>query len=197
MNGIFHKTFVGTKSTSGRYAVSVVALLGAALMQPAHADQVGSTLVPQESIFFEGVESTVLSLNTTSAGTVTVSVNDFEWPVALESLSFAAASESQVLKTQTQPNPTTDFTFSFNVGSAGAFFAQISAVAGASQFGLPFPSIGAYSLDVTFSPQISGVPLPPAVWLLATGLLGIAGASWVLRRRGLPVSLPLGPTSVC
>ena len=188
MNGFLQNT---------RYAVATLALLGPAIMQTAQADAVTSTLVPQESIFFQGVESTVLSVNTSGAGTVSVDVTDFEWPVALSSLSFAAASDSQVLKTQTESNPGRDFTFTFDVGSAGSFYAQISAIAGASQFAFPFPSIGAYSLDVTFTQQASPVPLPPAVWLLATGLLGFAAFSWVRRRRAFPVSLSLGPTPVC
>lgn len=198
MNGILHKTFVGMKPASSRYAVAALTLLGGALMQPAHADQVTTTLSAPQSVFFEGAESTtVLSLDTTGAGTISVNVSDLEWPVALQSLSFSGASQTQVLSTNTQTNPAHDLTFSFNVGSAGAFFAQVSAVAGASQFGSLFPSIGAYSLDVTFTQQVSAVPLPPAVWLLATGLLGIAAISWVRRRRGLPVPLLLGPTPVC
>lgn len=199
MNGILHRTFAGSRSASGRNAVAALALLGAVLVQPAHADQVApTTLVAPESVFFEGAgASTVLTLNTTGAGTVSVNVNDYEFPVALSSLSFSAASQTQVLKTETQANPATDFTFTFNVGSAGAFYAQISALAGASQFAFAFPSIGGYSLDVTFSPaQVSAVPLPPAVWLLVAGFLGIAAFSWVRRQRGLSIPLPLGPTPV-
>jgi hypothetical protein len=186
------------KLPSVRYAVSALALLGAALMQPAHADQVTTTLVPPESIFFVGSEeSTVLSLNTTGAGTVTVNVNDFEWPVALQSLSFSFANDSQVLQAQTQANPQKDFTISYNVGGAGAFFAQISAIAGASQFAA-FPAIGAYSLDVTFTPQqVTAAPLPPAVWLLVTGLLGLAGVAVARRGRGFPVPGSVSPTPVC
>ena len=198
MNGTLHRTFREMKWTSGRYAVAALVLLGGALTQPAHADQVAATtLVSPESIFFVDTESTVLSLNAASAGTVTVNVTDFEWPVALQSLSFSAASESQVLASGTQSNPAKDFTVSFKVGSPGAFFAQISAIAGAFPGLAAFPSIGAYSLDVTFTPQITGVPLPPAVWLFLAGLLGIAGVGRVLRSRGFPVPRPLSPTPAC
>lgn len=199
MNGPSYMTFAGMKSTSTRYVASALVLLGAAFMQPAHADQVTTTLVQPQSIFFETRESTILNLDTTGAGTVTVNVVDYQWPVALQSLSFSAASQTQVLFDQTQSNPASnpqkDFTMSFNVGSAGAFFAQISAIAGAAQLAA-FPSIGAFTLDVTFTQQVSAVPLPPAVWLLATGLLGIAGLG-VLRRRGLLVSRPVALTSMC
>jgi hypothetical protein len=201
MNGSLRETFVWMKSTYGRCAVSALVLLGASCAQPALADQVASTtVVGAESVFFMGNGGAALSFNTASAGTVTVSVTDFQWPVALDSLSFSASSQTQVLFSETQKNPTEnpqkDFSISFNVGSAGAFFAQIAAIAGAAQIA-GFPSIGAFSVEATFTPQITGVPLPPAVWLLLTGLLGVAGAARVFGWRELPIAQPLGATSVC
>jgi hypothetical protein len=172
---------------------TALALLGVVLTQSARAEQAGATLIDPQAVFFLGSSSTtILPFNTTSAGKVTFDINDFEWPVALQSLSFSAASGTNVL-VSAQANSQKSFSISFDVGGPGAFFAQISALAGASAFpGLP--RIGAYSLDATFMPQVTGVPLPPAVWLFATGLLGVLGADKVLRRRGL--SLPLAPTPV-
>jgi hypothetical protein len=75
--------------------------------------------------------------------------------------------------------------YEFSVTGAGAYYAHITGVAGTAGNGLP--NFGLFGMQATFTPAVTGVPLPPSVWLLGAGLLGLMGLGKLVRKS--PVSL--------
>jgi len=152
--------------------VAVSALLGLTAAPAVQADQI---LVAQTSMI-SGTVSTVDSFTAPAAGTVTIQLANIPWPTALSSLSFFAGTATQVLASGTVPPPNGALSGtlldSFQV-SPGTYFAHITGRAASGPLDL-----GLYSMQVSFAPA---VPLPAAAWLLAGGLLLIAGLG---RRLG-------------
>ena len=140
-----------------------LALMGMAAAPHARAD---SILLAQTTMVI-GNESTVDSFTTPGAGTVSVSLQNINWPTPLSALSFSATSASQVL--WNGGGSMNNEVASFNVSSAGTYFAHIMATASGDL------NIGLYSLLMTFSPNSSPVPLPSSGWLLLIGLFVLAG----------------------
>lgn len=114
-----------------------------------------------------------MEIETTTAGRVTVQLNDLAWPERLASLSFAAVSGSSNLLGAMDGAGT----MSFDIAGPMAFFARVYA---APQGDL---GVGLYSMRVDFAP----VPLPPALWLLGSAIAGVFGLSRK-RRRVVPAS---------
>jgi len=140
-----------------------LALIGMAAAPHARAD---SILLAQTTMVV-GNESTVDSFTTPGAGTVSVSLQNINWPTPLSALSFSATSASQVL--WNGGGSMNNELASFNVGAAGPYFAHIMATAGGDL------NIGLYSLLLTFTPATNPVPLPPSAWLLLIGMFVLAG----------------------
>jgi len=149
--------------------VAPLAMLGLAAAPHARAE---SILLAQTTMVV-GNESTVDSFTTSGAGTVTVNLQNLNWPMPLSALSFSATSASQVL--WGGGGPMNSEVASFNVDGAGTYFAHIMATAQGSL------NVGLYSLLMTFTPGTSPIPLPPSVWLLLTGVFVLAGLARAVR----------------
>ncbi len=134
----------------------------------------GSTLSTARTELLSGnsLQSTLLPIAVTSAGTVTVTLTDLTWPTRLANLSFAATDSSHVLGRLAGPG-----VLSFAVAAAGVFSAEV--------FGTPAgpAAAGLYSLRVDFAP----VPLPAAAFFLISGLLGLGGTARFSRKGAVRV----------
>lgn len=157
-----------------RSTTLAVLLATAAFAPVAHADQViqlGANTPYAQSTFFTASDSGTLSFDTTGAGTVTVALEDLDWPVKLDSLSFSTSSESKLYQSGTTSSGGT-IDGSFSLTGAGAFYTHLSAQAGS--LGIAgLPDFGAFAMQVTFTPAVAPTPLPASFWFLATGLLGL------------------------
>jgi hypothetical protein len=158
---------------SGAIASQAAVLGGSPSLVTLEAPQIftlgGSTLSIDRTELFSGtaLQSFVLPIAVTSAGTVRVTLTDLTWPERLANLSFAATGSSQVLGRLDAPG-----VLSFAMAAAGNFSADV--------FGTPrgAASMGLFSLHIDFAP----VPLPAAAWLLLTGLTGLGGIAGLGRR---------------
>jgi hypothetical protein len=169
---------VGSSTTRVTACMALLALSTFAFTQVARADQ----MLAAQTVFFNGSESETVSLNAPSAGTINVTLVDLAWPDALSSLSFFASTDSTTLGT-TQPDP---LSYQFSVTGAGAYYAHITGVAGIAGSGLP--NFGLFGMQAMFTPNITGVPLPPSAWLLGTGLLGLMGLGKLVRKSALSLA---------
>lgn len=143
-------------------------LAGLAATPQAWAD---SILLAQTTLV-SGTESTVDSFTTTGAGTVSVTLQNLNWPTQLTALSFSATSASQVLASWSAAGTSiTGMSTTFDVG-AGTYFAHIMATAGGAL------NLGLYSMMMTFSPT---VPLPASGWMLLTGIFVLGGLARAVR----------------
>lgn len=146
-------------------------LAGLAVTPHAWAD---SILLAQTTLV-AGTESTVDSFTTSSAGTVSVTLQNLNWPTQLTALSFSATSASQVLASWNATGSSiTGMTTTFDVG-AGTYFAHIMATAGGAL------NLGLYSMLMTFSPGTPTVPLPASGWMLLTGMFVLVGLARAAR----------------
>jgi len=150
-----------------RRLIAAMSLLGLTLSMAgtAHADTVGmgtklyesTTLVTQAHIDLQ-------TLNLSGASTLTVKLTDLKWPDLLGSLSFTLFDATHVLGTYVLGGASN----TFNVDSAGTYYASIFSAPGAGKAG------GLYNAQVYFAPSVPAVPLPAAGWLLFSGIAGLA-----------------------
>ncbi len=111
--------------------------------------------------FLRGTQSFSDSFYLSSPGTLTVSLTNVAWPQQLSSLKLLVDSTSGMLKSgDASISP---FSSSFSV-SAGDVFAQWF---GTAQGTL---DTGVYSLNISFQPAGSPVPLPTSIALFLSGL---------------------------
>jgi hypothetical protein len=134
-----------------------------------------SEVLLSDTTLVTGSETGVFSFDTPGAGTVSVQLTNLDWPQALSSLSFVATTASHVLSSWSDPGSAGSHTLSFQVTGSGAFFADVTAVAGGPL------DLGVYSFSLEFTPAIGPVPLPASGWLLLGGMLALIG----LRRLTL------------
>jgi len=151
------------------FAVLGIASVGA---DPAAASTVLSTTT---EVF--GSATAVYSFDTPSAGTLNVQLTDVGWPTRLASLSSTIYSSTASLGSLSAAG---DLTLLLSGPSDLSAFVSAQAQ-GALNLGL-------YSLDITFSPSTSPVPLPSAGLLLTcgVGILGTIGWRWRRREEGGP-----------
>ena len=159
----------------GARRIGAALLLAGALIAPsAHAGSVDVPAAPTAPSSISG--STLVkrsygemqSFSATGAGTFTVKLENIPWPQRLASLNCSIYSQDGLIQQLSDSGQ-----FSFDVTGPGTYFAKITALAeGALKVGL-------FSFKVSFDPA-SPVPVPAAVWLLASGL-GLLG--W--RQRAL------------
>jgi hypothetical protein len=166
----------GTSRAQRRVLGSLLALAALAAAPFASAD----SMLVEESPLISGTQSNVYALTAPSAGSVTVSLANLGWPDRLASLSFALATSSGVLMTFSGEGHET-----VNLGSAGTYYAIVTGKAQGHW------NLGMYSLRMSFStsenPGGPVVPLPAAVWLLLSGLVGALGFT---RKAQTPAAAP-------
>ena len=131
-----------------------------------------STVLVSDTTLVTGSQSATFSFQAPGPGTVSVQLTDLDWPQALSSLSFMAATPGQVLASGS-PSSTMQ-SFAFQVAAGGAYFADVMAAAGGSL------DLGAYSFYLSFTPAGTPVPLPSSGVLLLCGVAGLIG---LLRLR--------------
>lgn len=169
-----------TKTTTGiatKLALATpLALIGLAAAPHARADGI-VPLVAQTTLVV-GQQSTVDSFTTPGAGTVTVSLQNLNWPSPLSALSFSATTATESLWSTGGSGSMISSGGQFAVDSAGTYFAHIMASAADSG---PWAGYGVYSLLMTFTPGASAVPLPASGWMLLTGLFVLVGLARTLR----------------
>jgi hypothetical protein len=147
-----------------------VALTALSVAPHARADSID---VFTESKLVDGAYAKSEQFSTSSAGTMTVTLQNTGWASPLTALSFSANSATQVLASFSAVGLTSD-TAQFQINSAGTYFASIMATAGGDM------GLGLFSFKMTFSPT-SPVPLPSTGWLLLTGLFALIGLARVAR----------------
>jgi hypothetical protein len=168
---------------AGALAAGALALVCFVSPQRAKADTVttsGPTLTAadplQQTAFVFGQQTNLYAFNTTGPGTLSVTLNDWAFPVALQQLSASVMFQDQSYSL-TQGTTATQWLLTLPVSTGGDFDAFVAAEGGTVP-GLPF-QVGAYSMTIDFQP--SAVPLPPAIDLLLGGM-GLLGAVTLVER---------------
>ena len=168
---------------TGTAAAAALALVSIAGPRHAKADPVTVTSASplQLNTWVFSQQTNMYNFNVQSAGTLSVTLEDWVFPVALQDVTASINGEDQSWAlTQVQGTQNPEWTATFSIQSGGTFGAFVSAESGTSPFGPSGPSFGAYTMDVDFSPA-STVPLPPAIDLLVGGM-GLLGAVSLVER---------------
>ena len=154
----------------GGAALAVAALFGGGLSD-ARAD---SVLVSSTSLV-SASQSTVYQFQAPGPGTVSVQIVNLDWPQPLSSLSFMAATSSQILTSWSDPASQGSANLTFQVTSSGTYFADVIATAGGPL------DLGLYSLCIKFTPPTPAVPLPASWGMLAAGLVALLAMQCLSR----------------
>jgi hypothetical protein len=170
---------------AGSVAAAALALICVAGPQRAKADQIGDAALLQQTTLVFSQQTNLYAFDAPSAGTLTISLKDWEFPVELQQLTASIMSQDQVLGSW-DPSGTSGGQYELQIQNGGLFDAFVAAQAGTFA-GLQF---GAYSMSIGFEPSATPVPLPPALDLLLGGLGLLGGVTlveWVGRRRNRDV----------
>lgn len=169
---------VGLRLTrpAGATATAALALVSIAGPQRAKADALSDTSLLQQTTLVSSQQTNLYSFDAPGAGTLTVSLKDWQFPVQLQQLTASILSRDQVLGSL-DPATSSNWQFQVQVQGSGVFDAFVAAQAG-NFAGLQF---GAYSMSIDFTPAGSPVPLPPSLDLLLGGM-GLLGAVSLLER---------------
>jgi hypothetical protein len=176
---------VGLRLTrpAGAVAAAALALVCVAAPQRAKADTV-TDLTPtsplEQTTLVVGQQQTNLyAFDAPGAGTLSVSLKDWGFPVPLQQLTASILSQDQSWSLQPSQGSTSEWQLDLPISSGGLFDAFVAAEAGT----VPGTTwqFGAYSMSISFEPSTSPVPLPPALDLLLGGV-GLLGAVTLVER---------------
>jgi hypothetical protein len=164
---------------AGTVAAAALALISIAGPRHARADAVTDTSLLQQTTWVFSQQTNLYSFNAPSAGTLSVTLEDWAFPADLQQLTASIMFDDQSWSlTPEQGSPTPEWVLNLPISSGGLFAAFVAAEASPNSFGAqPF---GAYSMLVNFEPA-STVPLPPAIDLLLGGM-GLLGAVTLVER---------------
>ena len=175
---------------AGTFAAAALALISVAAPHRAKADTVtDSSLLEQTTLVFGQKQTNLYSFDAPGAGTLSVTLKDWAFPVPLQQLTASIMSGDQTWSLT--PSQDSEWLLDLPISSSGVFGAFVAAQAGTfAGTGLQF---GAYSMSIDFTPAATPVPLPPALDLFLGGA-GLLGAVTLLerlnrRRNGDVISL--------
>lgn len=166
---------------AGALMTGALALVCVAHPQKAHADGVGdvtqltSGSAVDQTIPVFSQQTNLYAFQTDSAGTLSISLKDWDFPVPLQAVTASIMANDQVLGSW-DPSDAAGWQFELPLSSGGTFDAFVAAQAGTFE-GM---QLGAYTMILSFSPT-STVPLPPALDLLLGGM-GLLGAVSLVER---------------
>lgn len=147
-----------------------IATVAAAMMMSfssADADTLGAKLY-ESTLLVTQSNIDLQTLNLTGAGTVSVKLTDLKWPDLLGTLSFTLFDATHVIGSYSLNNSVATMgTGSFNVDTAGTYYASLYATPAAGKTG------GLYNAQIYFQ-STAPVPLPAAAWLMISGLACLA-----------------------
>src|SRR5215471_11683419 len=140
----------------------------------AYAVTHAATLIDKNVQVITPAVPTADPFSVSSAGTLTMKVNDLAFPDYLQSLSFAVSNSTGVLKSST----TGADTFSLDITGPMNLFANVFAVPKSDA------GSGLYHINVSFIPSaLPSVPLPAASGLLLFALTSMGGLAGFFKRR--------------
>jgi hypothetical protein len=161
---------------AGTVAATALALISIAHPQRAKADTLTDTSLLQQTTLVFSQQTNLYSFAAPGAGTLSITLKDWGFPLPLQQLTASILSQDQVLGSL-EPSGSSGWQFNVPIQSGGLFDAFVAAQAGNFD-GLQF---GAYSMSIDFQPTASPVPLPPALDLLLGGI-GLLGAVSLVER---------------
>jgi hypothetical protein len=163
---------------AGTVAAAALALVSIAGPRQAKADTVGDTSLLQQTTMVFSQQTNLYSFNAPGAGTLSVTLQDWVFPVSLQQLTASIMFDDQSWSlTPVQGSQDPQWVLNLPISSGGLFDAFVAAEAGTTAYG----QFGAYSMSINFAPAASTVPLPPAIDLLLGGM-GLLGAMTLVER---------------
>ncbi len=162
---------------AGTVAAAALALISVAGPRQAKADTVSDTVLLQQTTPVFSQQTNLYSFNAPGAGTLSVTLEDWAFPVDLQQVTASILFQDQSWSlTAEQGSQNPEWVLNLPISSGGLFDAFVAAEGGAS----PYGQVGVYSMSIDFAPA-STVPLPPAIDLLLGGM-GLLGAVTLIER---------------
>lgn len=137
-------------------------LLGAGLAQ-------ASTVAYQKVELFKGETFFTETFEIVDAGSYLATLTDFEFPTPLEETGMSITTTTEMLGNLVAPG---SFTFE---ATPGEYFISFFGFADTTSSTM----LGQYGIDVSMT-EIPEIPVPAAVWLFGSGLIGLVG---IARRK--------------